>query len=693
MHNISRDFLKLFINTPDIYTQQDAVNSDINIVNHFVCEDSTLDTFNTNNTPQEPLTTPDTKYSGLISKFLLQNGDFDTSKLLFDNLQTIFPASEFNIKEEVNQDNGIMQTIIYNKAGVKLLSIDTSDPDNNLILAYNSNDEIEQMVRVDSDGNDLYRETYTYTDNGDLKFSIAYMNGNLFSKTESDSDGNRLMSFYNDNGEVDQTRYWSKDTIEPDWEEDYENDIAWRKSYSNGTKDYPIVFDLAKSIEEHLYSDEPDEEDNFATNILKGITTSNINEILKFYEDVMNVSLFDSINFRTDIPENKKQELIAHLEKTIYNQDDTKIGGTKLAKDIYKDIVSNNCKDLNKLLNYANRDTLKYVITQFRQLYTNDNPNSYQLLLGGIANDETLSLEEKNRYIQKIIDIAMEGLSEFDKASLKKDMSEHMNDIVKIEIDIMRALNKTGGDLRNKTLDEEREYIAPNGKLDEYTKQGKTGDCWLVAGVNSLNEKPLLKAALESLYEYDEKTGTAIVHLNGVGKTYTITKEEFENSEALSSGDGDMRAFEIAIDKYIKETGYDNIINLTNYGINPTINTITNVDINANVSSFLFNALLGDKGYTGYCKAQSCDFNDERTAFVMSLSGKEEIPDIAKDSNDEDIALIPNHAYSIVGSDDNNVYLLNPWDSSNILTVSRENFNKLGINIEYFTLNQEENLA
>ena len=47
--------------------------------------------------------------------------------------------------------------------------------------------------------------------------------------------------------------------------------------------------------------------------------------------------------------------------------------------------------------------------------------------------------------------------------------------------------------------------------------------------------------------------GSVTVTLKGVNKIYTISKEELESNIQLSSGDGDVRALEIAVNKYFEE--------------------------------------------------------------------------------------------------------------------------------------------
>lgn len=92
-----------------------------------------------------------------------------------------------------------------------------------------------------------------------------------------------------------------------------------------------------------------------------------------------------------------------------------------------------------------------------------------------------------------------------------------------------------------------------NGRIDKPTYQGNTGDCWLLAALNGIAETENGQQLLQKILEVDEKTGEITVKLCGGKKSYTVTKEELQKSSHLSKGDYDMRAVEIAFEKYFSE--------------------------------------------------------------------------------------------------------------------------------------------
>jgi len=54
-----------------------------------------------------------------------------------------------------------------------------------------------------------------------------------------------------------------------------------------------------------------------------------------------------------------------------------------------------------------------------------------------------------------------------------------------------------------------------------------------------------------------DSNGNVTVELKGVEKKYVISAEEIEKSNHLASGDPDIRAIELAVDKYLKELAYE----------------------------------------------------------------------------------------------------------------------------------------
>lgn len=238
------------------------------------------------------------------------------------------------------------------------------------------------------------------------------------------------------------------------------------------------------------------------------------------------------------------------------------------------------------------------------------------------------------------------------------------------------TINPDGPFIKAMGIDEMIENAGANGKLDGTFTQGDAGDCWLLAGLDSIARKPAGKAYLESLLRVNSD-GSVTVRLPGAGRTYTISAEELENANYLSSGDLDFRAFEIAMDKYFKEIGETgNSDSQYNNGTN----------INGNFAEKLYKAIFGGgfnynfSGPDSYYNVNK--FNNKKRAYTISLcKNTGGAPRIANHSECGD-RLELEHAYSVLKADSQYVYLVDPHNSKNVIKVSIEEFRKYDIYIE-----------
>lgn len=251
---------------------------------------------------------------------------------------------------------------------------------------------------------------------------------------------------------------------------------------------------------------------------------------------------------------------------------------------------------------------------------------------------------------------------------IKADMIVNKNNSDRFKTDIKRLVNRG-------TNKSDKKVTKPNGIIDITTEQGNTGDCWLLAGLISMYKKPKGKELLESLIQVNPQTGDVTVTLKGVNKEYTIKSEEIKNANYLSGGDGDIRAIELAFDKYMRETAYS------------TTESYAECDINGNTCSFMYSILLGKKTVEKpYNEFKNKDFNNPNKYYTMGVSDFK-VKDFKAFENaminekGEPVDMITGHAYAVIKSDKKYVYVVNPWNSGETLRITHEKIKELDVDL------------
>lgn len=115
-----------------------------------------------------------------------------------------------------------------------------------------------------------------------------------------------------------------------------------------------------------------------------------------------------------------------------------------------------------------------------------------------------------------------------------------------------------------------------DGKIDEFV-QGSIGDCWLLSAINGLKRHPKGREILEKSLFVD-KDNNITVTLQGPKKQYTFTKEQIDSvlnksGYYYSTGDRDVLAIEMAVEKFKTETAQKSskrVTNMYNYYIPPS---------------------------------------------------------------------------------------------------------------------------
>jgi len=359
-----------------------------------------------------------------------------------------------------------------------------------------------------------------------------------------------------------------------------------------------------------------------------------------------------------------------------FNSEMKKEYNEKTVVDIYKSLsnkeVSNqNSKELVQNIHRLTQDNYKFALTQF--------DNADLPLTDAIMDTSHLSLEEKKKCMKHLVDVGQKtsdlGNQRSDdiipnmKEVIKKYETSDLNETEKrrLTADFRKIL------YRSDTLKTEIP-IRPNGKLDGEFQQGNTNDCWLLAGIKGLSMTKEGKTVLENAIKPDGK-GNVDVTFKGIGKTYKITARDLKGSNELSSGDSDIRALEIAMDRHFRETLPDGV-----------------ADINENSVSKAFE-LLADpkktKSAQGYDGVSQIIDEIQKTgmkgkASVTGMSGDIDPTDIdAVNENGDFVEMYTCHAYTLKGVDKEYAYLINPHNSSETIKIPleqyKEKFNLLSL--------------
>lgn len=93
----------------------------------------------------------------------------------------------------------------------------------------------------------------------------------------------------------------------------------------------------------------------------------------------------------------------------------------------------------------------------------------------------------------------------------------------------------------------------PNGKIDKYSYQNHVGDCWLLSSLDSLSELKNGQKFINDCIENDSVNKKVNIKLEGGKVTYSFSYEEIQNAYHFSIGDADMKALEMAYEKYHQE--------------------------------------------------------------------------------------------------------------------------------------------
>ena len=646
----------------------------------------------------------------------------DLSQFSVTNLQQKYPPDKYELTRSLDLGGSSTVRIADKFTGEDVLRLEINE--DNIVLTEHISKNPPKSVSRSIDAHDGTILSYSYTEQDADQNSVTHVydgktnkllsqsvvNSEIYYETSFDEDGLVVSESFS-------TRKNATDAFDVVFSKVYEDGVLVWEEDAEGNISIPILDDFAGYVdliirdEGYLREDESVEFEfpNMDILISQIEEVENVELWIAYYEEKTGMSFPSVLKSLSNCGgENAKscKVLLEKLEPKVLKTD--KQGANYLAAELTDSFDAEDKKDFMTAFEKIEPKHLRYLIPHFTMLaglekefeeantladalkqgkdskfaqFAQQNFDNMPNGLLDIINQATfLSDSEKKSVISKIIDMSLEGLPPDDVAEFRKDIASHPNDYKKVEIDLLRAANRVRA---TSDIDDEDSFASPaNGKFDNFAKQGSEGDCWLIAGVNSIIAKPAGKQMLESLFSFDPQTGNVTVCLKGVGKSYTITPEEIQNANHLSSGDGDMRALEIAIDRCLKELAYDkNYIRMTQLNFEGDVSH--DLDLHAGTFEDLYKLLFDNAtDVSSKIDPATTDFSNEKSAYSFALvqdgAGiEDETKYFAKDSTGKKVPLHNKHAYSVVGSNKTHIFISNPWNPADILYVSREDLSNI----------------
>ena len=343
----------------------------------------------------------------------------------------------------------------------------------------------------------------------------------------------------------------------------------------------------------------------------------------------------------------------------------------------------------DKIINNVNASNIDSVLYVYEEL-------DGESLVSALFKEGTLNKEQKLNLAEYLVkcqlqsvenssDVNIDDLYEELDNALGKEKGRKFSSMDSSEIDkIVNASifrRSRGYELENEA----------NGKVDESFKQGNIGDCWLLASINSIAATPKgAKILNDSLKVNDD--GSIDVTFKGLNLTYNVSADELKEKKGkYSTGHIDVRAIEIAAEKYFKEHP-DEIGR-------ESVNTIEN----GGRAAYAYEMFLGKggpsfwSGTLGEIAAKPFIVNDELIEnikdpnFICTVGcgtvggkGKELSKIEAEDEYGNSVKIMTDHSYSAINADDEYVYLTEPSGKYGTIKMTHKSF-KSAFNHANFT--------
>ena len=229
-------------------------------------------------------------------------------------------------------------------------------------------------------------------------------------------------------------------------------------------------------------------------------------------------------------------------------------------------------------------------------------------------------------------------------------------------------------------------------------RQGDKGDCWLLSSVYGLAKHN--NELYKDLIKVDEN-GNTNINLKGVSRSYTITKEELDaaiRTKEYAAGDRDIVAFEIAFERFRKENIEQNKITGKNFMSLYYIESYSENDyLYGGLPRNAVEVLTGKKVTSLINTAEGEYYLQDNIVKLGKLDEKLLNKYLNNQNNLVFVSLADadplggGHAFVFKSQDENHVYLINPYDTSQTEKITKEEFYSKLLRIDYTDLSSPFN--
>ena len=229
-------------------------------------------------------------------------------------------------------------------------------------------------------------------------------------------------------------------------------------------------------------------------------------------------------------------------------------------------------------------------------------------------------------------------------------------------------------------------------------RQGYKGDCWLLSSVYGLTKHN--NELYKDLIKVDEN-GNTTINLKGVNRSYTITKEELDaaiRTKEYAAGDRDIVAFEIAFERFRKENVEQNKITGNNFMSLYYLNGYSENDyLYGGLPRNAIEVLTGKKVTSLINTGEGKYYLQDNIVKLGKLDEKMLNKYLNNQNNLVFVSLDDAdpqgeaHAFVFKSQDENHVYLINPYDTSQTEKITKEEFYSKLLRIDYTDLSSPFN--